>query len=134
MCLDVTDRAGIDTCLTIGCDQQVGLCSGIRGGERTGTPTMVFGTPTYHTINMVTILLCIGELFQDEYTNSFTSHIAIAPRREGFAASIRTEHACFAQTDVCFGGDQGIDATHDGHGTLTTLDGVYPPMNGNQGT
>src|SRR5947199_3772813 len=63
MCLDVAYRAGIDACLAVGCDQQIGLSSGIRGGERTGTPTMVFGTPTNHSINMVPISLGLGELF-----------------------------------------------------------------------
>ena len=134
MCLDVAHRTRIDPSLAVGGDQQVGLCSVVRSGERTGSPAMVFGTGADHAINMVTRLLCIGEFFQHEYTNPFASHIAIGLRREGFAASILTQHACFAETDMHFGRDQGIDATDNSHSALTTLDRIHPPVNGHQGT
>src|SRR5436305_11554059 len=131
MSLDVAHRARIDPGLAVSGDQQVGLRSGIGGCERTGTPTMIFGAPTDHAINMVTCLFCIGELFQHQYTDPFTSHKAISCRREGFAASIRTEHARFARTDMYFGGDQSVDTTHDSQGALTALDRVHTSMNGN---
>src|SRR5436190_11928086 len=67
MCLYVAHCTGIDPGLVIGSDQQVGLCSGIRGRERTGTPAMVFGTATDHAIDMVTILLGQVELFEHEH-------------------------------------------------------------------
>src|SRR5436305_4788642 len=57
MRLDVAHRAGIDSSLAIGRDQQVSLRSGIGGRKRTGTPPMIFGTAANHPINMVTILL-----------------------------------------------------------------------------
>ena len=66
---------------------------------------MVFGTAAYNCINMVACLLCIRELFQHEHTHPFASHVAIGRRREGFAPPILTQHARFAKTDMCFGGD-----------------------------
>src|SRR5262249_53900927 len=117
MRLDIAHCARIDFGLAISRNQQVGLCPGIGGRERTGTPTMIFGTAAYHSIDMVTGLLCQDELFQDEHTNPFTSHVAISLGGEGFAASIRTEHASFACTNVCFRGHQSIDAPNNGHST-----------------
>src|SRR5436305_7043118 len=95
---------------------------------------MIFGTATYHSINMVTILHGKGELFQHEYADPFAPHIAIGHRREGFAASILREHARFAETDMCFGGHQGIDTPNDCHSTLTTLNCIYASVNSDQGT
>ncbi len=77
MCLDVAHCARIDSSLAIGRNQQVGLRPGIRGGERAGTSPMIFGTGANNGINMVPILLCVGEIFQDEYTDPLTPHIAI---------------------------------------------------------
>src|SRR5437764_1388690 len=77
MRFDVAHRTRINSCLAIGGDQYVGLCSRIRRCQRTGTSAMVFSTPTYTPINMVASLLGLGEPFQYEYTNPFTSHIAI---------------------------------------------------------
>src|SRR5947207_1877546 len=134
MCLDVAHRARIDPGLAVGCDQQVGLCSRIRGGERMGTSSMIFSTPAYYTINMVTSLLRCRELFQDEYPDSFATHIAIGSRREAFAAPIGTEHPRFTVTDMQLGRDQDIDATYNSYGTLTALDGVHAPVDGDQGT
>src|SRR5436305_2128568 len=105
MRLDVTHCAGIYSGLAVGCDQYVGLCSRIGSRKRSGTPTMIFGTATNHPINMVTSLLRIRELFQDEHTDSLASHIAIGRSCEGLAASIWREHACFANPDVQFRGD-----------------------------
>src|SRR5437667_7122302 len=63
MRFDVAYRSGIDPGLVVGCNQQVGLCSGIRCGERTGSPAMVFSTAKNNAINMVTSLLSVGEPF-----------------------------------------------------------------------
>ena len=134
MRLDVAHRARIDPGLAVSGNQQVCLCSGIRGCERTGTSTMIFGTAANHAINMVIRLLCIGELFQDEYPNPFASHIAIGLGREGFAPPILTEHARFTVTDMQFGRDQSIDSTYNGHVALTALDRVHAAMDGDQGT
>src|SRR5436305_1243366 len=133
MCLDLADVAGIDPGLAVGCDQHVSLCSGIGGCERTGTPPVVFGTAAYHPINMVPISLGSGELFEDKHSDSFASHIAIGLGREGFAASILTEHARFAKADMHLGRDQGIDPTDNGQRALPTLNRVHSSVNGNQG-
>src|SRR5436305_1939120 len=122
MSLDVTDRAGIDPSLAVSGNQQVCLCSRIRGRQRARTPTMVFGTTADNAVNMVPILLCFGELFQHEHPHSLAPHIPIGRGSEGFAASIFTQHPGFAQTDLRFGGEQGIDPTDDGHRTLSARD------------
>src|SRR5437773_669067 len=83
---------------------------------------MIFGTANNHPINMVPCLLCVGELLQDEHADPFASSITIGLSREGFAASIFTEHACFAKTNMKFRGNQNIDAADDSHSTLSTLD------------
>ena len=83
---------------------------------------------------MVPCLLCVGELLQDEHADPFASSITIGLSREGFAASIFTEHACFAKTNMKFRGNQNIDAADDSHSTLSTLNCVHPPVNGNQRT
>src|SRR5437762_13712920 len=53
--LDVAYCTRIDPFLAVGSNQEVGLCSGIRCRERTGTPAMVSGTPTYHPINLLAV-------------------------------------------------------------------------------
>src|SRR5437667_2339877 len=133
MCFDVAYRAGVDPGLAVGSDQQVGLCSGIRSGERTGSPAMVFSTAKNNTINMVTSLLSVGEPFEDEYADSFASHIAIGRGCKGFAASILTQHARFACADVNFGRHQSIDPANDGHVTRATLKRVDAPVDSDQG-
>src|SRR5947207_15988432 len=100
MCLDVAHCPGIDPGLAIGCNQAIGLCSGIRGSEGASTPTMVFGTPTYYGVNVITCLLGYVELFQNEYACPSAPHIAIGLGREGFAPSILTAHGCVTHTDV----------------------------------
>src|SRR5216110_2411308 len=95
---------------------------------------MVFGTGSNETINMVTILLGIRKLFQDQHTDPFAPHIAIGLGGEGFTVSILRQHTCFARTDMHFGGHEDVDPTDDGHAALTTLDCVYTPVNGDQGT
>src|SRR5436305_2229976 len=134
MRLDVAHRACINPCLAVSRDQQVGLCSGIGSGERTGTPTTVFGTATDHAINVVTSLLGIRKLFEDKYADPFTSYKAIGLSREGFASSVFTKHACFAHTDVRFGRDEGVDTAHNSHRALTTLKHAHSSVNGYQRT
>ena len=132
MRLDVAHRARIDPGFAVGRDQQVGLCSGVGSGERTGTSPMIFRTPQDHPINMVTCSLSLDERLEHEHPYPFAPHVAIGLFREAFTSSIRTEHPCFTHADVHFGGNQRIDPTDDGHATLSTLDGAHPPMNGDQ--
>ena len=134
MGFNIAHCARIDPCLAIGRNQEVSLCSGVGSCERTGTSSMVFATANDHPINMVSILLSLSEPFQDKHADPFSSHITIGLSREGFASSIWREHSRFARTDVQFGGDQGIDTAYDGHATLSILNGLHPPVNGNQGT
>src|SRR5947207_14733882 len=134
MRLDIAYGTWINACLTIGRDQQICLCSGIRGREGVGTATMIFGTAAYQPIDMIAVSLGGGELFQHEHADPFTPYKAVGRGSEGFAAAILTQHARFAQADVQFGGDQRIDSTHNSHVALTAFNGVYALMNGDQGT
>src|SRR5437764_1155039 len=109
MCLDVAYCAGINPGLAVGFDQHIGLCPGIRGRERISTPAMIFGACTNNPIDMVTILLGLGELLQYKHANPFAPHIAIGLGREGFATSILREHAGFAEAHMQFRRDEGID-------------------------
>src|SRR5436305_4345272 len=95
---------------------------------------MIFCAPDDHAIDMVGVSLGIRERLQHEHASSFTPHIAVGCRREGFAASIRTQHSCFAETNMQFWREQGIDATNESHLTLTTLNSTHPSVNGDQGT
>ena len=88
MHLDVTYSPGIDRGLAIGRNQEVGLRSRIRSGERIGTPAMIFSGGSNDCINMIASLLCIGELFEYEHTNPLATYKAIGLSREGFAPSI----------------------------------------------
>src|SRR5436305_5112006 len=93
---------------------------------------MIFSTPKNHAINMVACLFCIRESLEQEHAHPITAHIAIGSSGEGFAASIFTQHARFAQTDLRLWSDQGIDTPNNGHVTLTTLDCADTPMKSDQ--
>ena|SRR5436305_2468366 len=94
---------------------------------------MIFCAPDDHAIDMICVSLGIRELFEHEYADPFTPYIAIGCRREGFAASIRTQHSCFAETDVCLRRDERINTTNNRHVTLTTLNSAHASVDGDQG-
>src|SRR5436309_13847581 len=109
MCFNVAYCAGINASFAVSNYQEVSLCPGIWGRKRTSASPVVFGCSSNDGINMIPVLLCQIEPFQDEHTDPFASHIAIGRGSKGFAASILTQHARFGETDVCFGGYEGIN-------------------------